>query len=45
MVVLKLGLRINLFLYMVVAGLSCIVMNFVPDGNLWLIITLAMVGE
>ncbi|XP_041760709.1 organic cation transporter protein [Anopheles merus] len=42
-VVLKLGLRINLFLYMVVAGLSCIVMNFVPDGNLWLIITLAMV--
>uniref|UniRef100_A0A2M4CH71 Putative organic cation transporter n=1 Tax=Anopheles darlingi TaxID=43151 RepID=A0A2M4CH71_ANODA len=42
-VVLKLGLRINLFLYMVVAGLSCIVMNFVPDGNLWLIITLAMI--
>ncbi|XP_035780826.1 organic cation transporter protein-like [Anopheles albimanus] len=42
-VVLKLGLRINLFLYMVIAGLSCIVMNFVPDGNLWLIITLAMI--
>uniref|UniRef100_A0AAG5CT33 Major facilitator superfamily (MFS) profile domain-containing protein n=1 Tax=Anopheles atroparvus TaxID=41427 RepID=A0AAG5CT33_ANOAO len=42
-VVLKFGLRINLFLYMVVAGLSCIVMNFVPDGNLWLIITLAMI--
>lgn len=42
-VVLKLGLRVNLFLYMVVAGISCIVMNFVPDGNLWAIITLAMI--
>ncbi|XP_058823470.1 organic cation transporter protein [Topomyia yanbarensis] len=42
-VVLKLGLRVNLFLYMVVAGISCIVMNFVPDGNLWVIITLAMI--
>ncbi|XP_053680696.1 organic cation transporter protein [Anopheles nili] len=42
-VVLKLGLRINLFLYMVVAGLSCIVMNFVTDDNLWLVITLAMI--
>uniref|UniRef100_A0A2M3ZLB7 Putative organic cation transporter n=1 Tax=Anopheles braziliensis TaxID=58242 RepID=A0A2M3ZLB7_9DIPT len=44
LVVLKLGLRINLFLYMVIAGLSCIVMNFVPDGNLWVIISLAMIG-
>ncbi|XP_055547162.1 organic cation transporter protein-like [Wyeomyia smithii] len=42
-VVLKLGLRVNLFLYMAVAGLSCIVMNFVPDGNLWVIILLAMI--
>ncbi|XP_062565328.1 organic cation transporter protein [Armigeres subalbatus] len=42
-VVLKLGLRVNLFIYMVVAGLSCILMNFIPDGNLWVIITLAMV--
>lgn len=41
-VVLKLGLRVNLFLYMVLAGISCIVMNFVPDGNLWVIIALAM---
>lgn len=44
-VVLKLGLRVNLFLYMVVAGLSCILMNFIPDGNLWVIISLAMIGE
>ncbi|XP_055609045.1 organic cation transporter protein [Uranotaenia lowii] len=43
LVVLKLGLRVNLFLYMVVAGISCIVMNFVPDGNLWAIIGLAMI--
>lgn len=42
-VVLKLGLRVNLFLYMVVAGLSCILMNFIPDGNLWVIISLAMI--
>lgn len=42
-VVLKLGLRVNLFLYMVVAGISCILMNFIPDGNLWVIIMLAMI--
>ncbi|XP_053695418.1 organic cation transporter protein-like [Sabethes cyaneus] len=43
--VLKLGLWVNLFLYMTVAGLSCIVMNLVPDGNLWVIIMLAMTAK
>ncbi|XP_055542451.1 organic cation transporter protein-like [Wyeomyia smithii] len=43
--VLKLGLWINLFLYMTVAGIACIVMNFVPDGNLWIIIMLALIAK
>ncbi|XP_059619763.1 organic cation transporter protein-like isoform X1 [Phlebotomus argentipes] len=44
-VVLKLGIRINLVIYMLVAGLACLMVNFVPDGNLWIIITLVMIGK
>ncbi|XP_055695061.1 organic cation transporter protein [Lutzomyia longipalpis] len=44
-VVLKLGIRINLVIYMLVAGLACLMVNFVPDGNLWMIITLVMIGK
>uniref|UniRef100_A0A1B0CZU9 Major facilitator superfamily (MFS) profile domain-containing protein n=1 Tax=Phlebotomus papatasi TaxID=29031 RepID=A0A1B0CZU9_PHLPP len=45
LVVLKLGIRINLVIYMLVAGLACLMVNFVPDGNLWMIITLVMIGK
>lgn len=43
MVVLKLGLRVNLFIYMLVAGFACILINFARADNLWMTITLAMV--
>lgn len=44
-VVLKLGLRVNLFIYLVIAGLACGLINFAREDNLWLTISLAMIGE
>lgn len=44
LVVLKLGLRINLFIYMLIAGVACIMVNFAPDDNLWIVIVSAMIG-
>ncbi|KAG5679752.1 hypothetical protein PVAND_009292 [Polypedilum vanderplanki] len=42
-VVLKLGLRINLIIYLIVAGIACLFINYVRADNLWLTITLAMI--
>ncbi|XP_037039783.1 organic cation transporter protein-like [Bradysia coprophila] len=42
-VVLKLGLKINLVIYMVVAGAGCLAVNFLPDGNYFGVITFAMI--
>lgn len=44
-VVLKLGLRINLVVYMFIAGVACILINYARVENLWLTISLAMIGE
>ncbi|KAL7037089.1 hypothetical protein ACKWTF_009071 [Chironomus riparius] len=43
LVVLKLGLRINLVIYLIVAGIACTLINYVRADNLWLTITLAMI--
>jgi len=45
LVVLKLGLRVNLFIYLIVAGVACALINFARADNLWLTITLAMIGK
>lgn len=45
LVVLKLGLRINLVIYLIVAGIACTLINYVRADNLWLTITLAMIGK
>ncbi|KAJ6636443.1 Organic cation transporter protein [Pseudolycoriella hygida] len=42
-VVLKLGLKINLVIYMLVAGAGCLAVNFLPDGNYFGVITFAMI--
>lgn len=44
-VVLKLGLRINLVIYLFIAGTACILINYARADNLWLTISLAMIGE
>lgn len=44
LVVLKLGLKINLVIYMLVAGISCLMVNFIADGNNVGVIALAMIG-
>lgn len=44
-VVLKLGLRFNLFIYLIIAGAACVLINFAREDNLWLTIGLAMIGE
>jgi OCT family organic cation transporter-like MFS transporter 4/5 len=44
-VVLKLGLRINLIIYLIVAGIACLLINFSRADNLWLTIALAMIGK
>lgn len=44
-VVLKLGLKINLVIYMVFAGVGCLAVNFLPDGNYFGVITFAMIGK
>lgn len=44
-VVLKLGLKINLVIYMVVAGAGCLAVNLLPDGNYFGVITFAMIGK
>lgn len=44
LVVLKLGLKINLVSYMLVAGISCLIVNFIPDGSNVGVISLAMIG-
>jgi hypothetical protein len=44
-VVLKLGLRINLIIYLIVAGIACLLINYARADNLWLTITLAMIGK
>jgi MFS transporter, OCT family, solute carrier family 22 (organic cation transporter), member 4/5 len=45
LVVLKLGLRVNLFIYLIIAGVSCVLINFARADNVWLTISLAMIGE
>jgi MFS transporter, OCT family, solute carrier family 22 (organic cation transporter), member 4/5 len=45
LVVLKLGLRVNLVIYLLVAGTACLLTNFASEGNLWFILSLAMIGE
>lgn len=45
LVVLKLGLRINLVIYLIVAGIACTLINYVRADNLWLTIALAMIGK
>ena len=45
LVVLKLGLRRNLVFYLVVAGIACLLINYTRADNLWLTITLAMIGK
>lgn len=44
-VVLKLGLRVNLFICMIIAGIACVLINFARADYLWLTISLAMIGE
>lgn len=44
-VVLKLGLKTNLVVYMVVAGAGCLAVFFLPDGNYFGVITFAMIGK
>jgi MFS transporter, OCT family, solute carrier family 22 (organic cation transporter), member 4/5 len=43
--VLKLGLRVNLFIYLIIAGVACVLINFARADNVWLTISLAMIGE
>lgn len=43
--VLKLGLRVNLFIYLILAGAACVLINFARSDNTWLTIGLAMIGE
>ncbi|KAG4072079.1 hypothetical protein HA402_015578 [Bradysia odoriphaga] len=42
-VVLKLGLKTNLVIYMLVAGAGCLGVYFLPDGNYLGVITFAMI--
>lgn len=44
-VVLRLGIRINLVIYMYVAGIACLMVNFVPDGDHTFLITLVLIGK
>lgn len=44
LVVLKLGLRVNLFIYMIIAGVACVLINFARGYSQWLTIFLAMIG-
>lgn len=44
-VVLKLGLRVNLFICMIIAGIACVLINFARANYEWLTISLAMIGE
>lgn len=44
-VVLRLGLRINLVVYLLIAGIACIMINYARADNLWLTISLAMIGK
>jgi len=44
-VVLKLGLRVNLFIYMIIAGIACVLINFARADYLGLTISLAMIGK
>ncbi|CAO1417559.1 unnamed protein product [Diamesa tonsa] len=43
LVVLKLGLRVNLFIYMIIAGIACVLINFARGNSQWLTIFLAMI--
>lgn len=45
LVVLKLGLKVNLVVYMLVAGCACLMVNFIAVGNSIGIISLAMIGK
>lgn len=45
LVVLKLGLKVNLVVYMLVAGCACLMVNFIADGNNVGLISLAMIGK
>lgn len=44
-VVLRLGIRVNLVVYMYVAGIACLLVNFVPEGNHTYLITLVLIGN
>lgn len=44
-IVLKIGMRPSVVSYMVIAGVACLGVNFVPEGNLWIIIMLAIIGK
>lgn len=44
-VVLRLGIRINLVIYMYIAGIACLMVNFVPEGDHTFLITLVLIGE
>lgn len=44
-VVLKLGLRVNLVIYLFVAGIACILINYARAESLWMTIGLAMIGK
>lgn len=44
-VVLRLGIRVNLVVYMYVAGIACLLVNFVPEGNHTYLITLVLIGK
>ncbi|CRK97339.1 CLUMA_CG010731, isoform A [Clunio marinus] len=43
LVVLKLGLRVNLFIYLIIAGAACLLINLARADNLFLTIGLAMI--
>lgn len=46
LVVLKLGLKVNLVVYMLVSGCACLMVNFIPVGNNDIgLISLAMIGK
>lgn len=44
-VVLRLGIRVNLVIYMYVAGIACLMVNFVPAGDTTFLITLVLIGK
>ena len=44
-VVLRLGIRVNLVIYMYVAGVACLMVNFVPEGDTSFLITLVLIGK